>query len=74
MIGEREAGVDCPCKILRESLCRLAVRKVAYLEIHYCLVSGNSADLRRERLRHPRQRRSCDSILPLLNPYDKGVL
>ena len=73
-IGEQEAMADCRCKILRESLYRLAVKKVGYLEMHYYLVSGNSAGLRPGRLRHPRQRRSCGSVLPLLTLRNKEGL
>ena len=73
-IGEQEAVADCRCTVLRESLYRLAVRKVEYLETHYYLVSGNSAGLRRGTLRHPHQRRSCGSVLPLLKPFNKEGL
>ena len=72
-IGEQEVMADCRCKTLRENLYRLAVKRVGYLEMHYYLVSGNSAGLRLGRLRHPRQRRSCGSTLPLLTPCNKDA-
>lgn len=60
-IDELEAKVDDRYKVGSESPCSLEeTRKAALLGRHCCLEKGSFSGLRRELLRHYRQRRRCD--------------